>query len=125
MWSWPAGHVDPGERPQDAVLRELNEELLVRDATVVRHLGDVDCRKDVTRWWPKAGGFRYGYFMRHYLVSLSSATVQVIDHEELLDAQWLTLDQVREAAASFPPELAEAALRFAREAISESARLLS
>ena len=118
MWSWPAGHVDPGERPEEAVLRELNEELLVSGATVVRHLGDVDYHGDVTYWWPKAGGFRRGYRMIHYQVALSSSTVEVIDHEELLEARWLTLDQVREATASFPPELAEAALNFARQAIS-------
>lgn len=118
MWSWPAGHVDPGERPEDAVLRELNEELLVSGATVVRHLGDVDYHGDVSRLWPKSGtSFRHGYRMIHYLVALKSSRVEVIDHEELLQAEWLTLDQVRQATASFPPELAEPALLFASEAI--------
>jgi 8-oxo-dGTP pyrophosphatase MutT (NUDIX family)/DNA-binding XRE family transcriptional regulator len=125
MWSWPAGHVDPGERPENAVLRELNEELQISGATVVRHLGDVDYHGDVSRLWPKSGGFRNGYRMIHYLVTLSSSTVEVIDHEELLEVEWLTLDQVREATASFPPELAEAALHFAGEAIRQSARLPS
>jgi 8-oxo-dGTP diphosphatase len=125
MWSWPAGHVDPGERPEDAVLRELSEELQVSGATVVRHLGDVDYAGDVSRLWPKSGRFRNGYRMVHYLVALSSSTVEVIDHEELLEVDWLTLDQVREATASFPPELAEAAIRFAGEAIRQSARLPS
>lgn len=125
MWSWPAGHVDPGEQPEDAVLRELNEELLCVDATVVRYLGDMNYEGDVTHWWPKSGGFRHGYRMLHYLVSLSSSTVEVIDHEELLDARWLTLDQVREATASFPRVLANAALHFASEAISQSAQLPS
>jgi XRE family transcriptional regulator, regulator of sulfur utilization len=125
MWSWPAGHVDAGEQPEDAVLRELNEELQISGATVVRHLGDVDYHGDVSHLWPKSGRFRNGYRMIHYLVTLSSSTVEVIDHEELLEVEWLTLDQVREATASFPPELAEAALRFAKEAIKQSARLPS
>jgi 8-oxo-dGTP pyrophosphatase MutT (NUDIX family)/ribosome-binding protein aMBF1 (putative translation factor) len=125
MWSWPAGHVDPGERPEDAVLRELSEELQISGATVVRHLGDVDYHGDVSRLWPKSGGFRNGYRMLHYLVALSSSMVGVIDHEELLEAEWLTLDQVREATRSFPPELAEAALHFAGEAIRQTERLPS
>ena len=121
MWSWPAGHVDPGEPPEDAVLRELNEELLVKDATVVRHFGDVDYHGDLTHFWPTSGGFRRGYRMLHYLVALSSSAVEVIDHEQLLEAKWLTLDQVREATAPFPLELTQAAIHFAREAISQSA----
>ncbi len=116
MWSWPSGHVDPGEHPGHAVLRELNEELQVSDARIVRHLGDVDYRRNVTHLRPKAGGFRRGYRVLHFLVTLSSSEVEVIDHVELFEANWLTLDQVRQATASFPPELAEAALRFAGDA---------
>src|SRR5262249_15013893 len=121
MWSWPAGHVEPEERPVEAVLRELNEELVVSDATIVRHLGDGDYAGDVGHWWPKSGRFRHGYRMIHYQVALSSSAVEIIDHEELVGVDWLTLDQVREATASFPPELAEAALRFAGEAIRRAA----
>jgi len=117
MWSWPAGHVEPEEHPADAVLRELNEELRVSDATIVRHLGDVDYHGDVHHWWPKSGRFRYGYRMIHYQVALSSNAVEIIDHEELIGVDWLTLDQVRQATASLPARLANAALNFAREAI--------
>jgi len=120
MWSWPAGHVDPGEHPAHAVLRELNEEVQCADAEIVRHLGDVDYHGDATHWWPKSGGFRHGYRMIHYQVALATSDVDVIDHEELLDARWLTLDQVKSALASFPPELGEAAVRFASEAIKHT-----
>jgi len=117
MWSWPAGHLDPGEQPGHAVLRELNEELVVSDARIVCLLGEVDYRENVSHWWPKSGHFDRGYRMLHFQAALSSTRVEIIDHEELLEADWLTLDQVREATASFPPQLAEAALHFAGEAI--------
>ena len=39
-WFFPGGHVEPGEEPQDAVVRELREELDV-GATVEAELGEV------------------------------------------------------------------------------------
>lgn len=63
--------------------------------------------------------------MIHHLVTLKSSKVEVIDHEELLQGELLTLDQVREATASFPPQLAEVALHFASEAIKHPTRLPS
>lgn len=117
VWSWPAGHVHKGEQPVDTVLRELNEELVVEDARVVRHLGDVDTHTDVSRYWGRQ--YRHGYWMLHYQVAIATPSVELIDHEELLGAAWLTLDRVAEAVTSLPAELAEAAMRFAREATGQ------
>jgi 8-oxo-dGTP pyrophosphatase MutT (NUDIX family) len=117
VWSWPAGHVHKGEQPVDTVLRELSEEIVVQDARVVRHLGDVDTHADVSRYWGRQ--YRNGYWMLHFQVAIASPTVELIDHEELLRAEWLSLDQVARAVASLPVELAEAAMKFAREATSQ------
>jgi 8-oxo-dGTP pyrophosphatase MutT (NUDIX family)/DNA-binding XRE family transcriptional regulator len=119
VWSWPAGHVHQGEQPVDTVLRELNEELVVQDARVVRHLGDVDTHTDVSRYWGHQ--YRNGYRMLHYQVAIASPTVEVIDHEELVRAEWLSLNQVGKAVTSLPPELAEAALKFVRQVTIEPA----
>ena len=120
VWSWPSGHVEAGERPVDAVIREVEEELVIADPRVVRHLGDVDTRADVSRWWGHR--FRYGYVMHHFQLSVAAPNVAVIDHEELLVAEWRTLDQVVAAVATLPPELAEAAVKFARMAAAGPVR---
>jgi 8-oxo-dGTP pyrophosphatase MutT (NUDIX family) len=117
VWSWPAGHVHKGEQPVDTVLRELNEELVVDNARVVRHLGDVDTHEDVSRYWGRQ--YRHGYWMLHYQVAIASPTITLIDHEELLRAEWLSLDQVADAVTSLPAELADAAVKFARAATSQ------
>jgi 8-oxo-dGTP pyrophosphatase MutT (NUDIX family) len=48
VWSWPSGQVHQGEQATDAVLRELNEELHLQDARVIRELGEVDTNDDVS-----------------------------------------------------------------------------
>jgi 8-oxo-dGTP pyrophosphatase MutT (NUDIX family) len=118
VWSWPAGHVHQGEQPADTVIRELGEELVVQHPQLVRHLGDVDTHADVSRWWGRH--YRHGYRMLHFQVSIDSPSVDVIDHEELLRAEWLSLDQLTTAVTSLPAELAEAALKFARQATTRA-----
>lgn len=114
VWSWPSGHVEPGETPEAAVVRELKEELVAGEPAEVRHLGTVETADDVSQWWGRK--FANGYRMDHFLVAVDPEDVTLIDHEELLRADWRDLDQVAEATAALPGDLAEAAVRFAREA---------
>src|SRR5262245_29683197 len=116
VWSWVGGHVHEGEEPTAAAIREVNEELAVQGAQVVRLLGTVDTHLDASPWWGRR--FTGGYRSFNFLVTIDSPDVEVIDHEELSDAAWMPLDQVTEALASLPDELSEPARRFAREATS-------
>jgi ADP-ribose pyrophosphatase YjhB (NUDIX family)/DNA-binding XRE family transcriptional regulator len=119
VWSWVGGHVHTGEDPAEAVIREVTEELEVDGPRVVRLLGTVDTHIDASPWW----GYRFarGYVSYNFLVTMESPRVEVIDHEELTSAAWLTVDEVAEALSSLPPELAEPAVRFARQAIAHPA----
>jgi ADP-ribose pyrophosphatase YjhB (NUDIX family) len=116
-WSWLGGHVRPGEDPEDAVRRELAEELDAQGVRVVRLLGVVDTHIDTSRWF----GPRYerGHLGYHYLVTVESPDVSVVDHEELTRVEWLTLDQVAEAIATLPQEIREADLGFVRQAVKD------
>lgn len=114
VWSWPSGHVEPGETPEAAVVRELKEELVDGEPTMVRHLGTVETSDDVSRWWGTK--FQNGYRMDHIQVGVNPGDLVLTYHEELLRADWLDLDQVTEATAALPGDLAQAAVRFAREA---------
>src|SRR5205823_1685819 len=68
VWSWPSGHVEPGETPEAAVVRELKEELVTGEPALVRHLGTVDTTDDVSRWWGRK--FANGYRMDHFQVAV-------------------------------------------------------
>ena len=82
VWSWPSGHVEPEETPEEAVIRELGEELVIDKPHIVRLPGTVDTHLDVSRWWGR--DYRHGYVQHCFEVGIDSATVDVIDHEELV-----------------------------------------
>lgn len=119
VWSWVGGHVHAGEAPEKAVIRELTEELEVDDPRVVLLLGKVDTHIDASPWWGHR--FSRGYESYNFLVTVRSPRFEVIDHEELAGAAWKPVDEVAEALAPLPPDLAEPALTFARQAIAHMA----
>ncbi|MFD6434928.1 (deoxy)nucleoside triphosphate pyrophosphohydrolase [Streptomyces venezuelae] len=77
-WELPGGKVEPGERDEDALVRELHEELGVRAEATGRVPGE----------WPLPGG----YVLRVWTARLVSGEPRPLeDHDEL---RWLAPDQV-------------------------------
>lgn len=78
LWSLPKGHLEPGETPEDAAIREVAEETGIT-GEVIAPLGTID-------FWFVAEGRRVHKTVHHYLMrqlggELSDADIEVSEVE--------------------------------------------
>ena len=79
MWEFPGGKVEPGETAQEALVREIKEEL-ASDISVDRYVCTIE--HDYPTFHLK---------MHNYLCHVVSGDLQLLEHEA---ARWLDLDNI-------------------------------
>ena len=84
IWSLPKGHIEEGETPEIAAIREVQEETGI-EAEIVTELGSVD-------FWFNADDRRVHKTVHHYLMRATGGVLQG-DQVEVLSAEWVELDR--------------------------------
>ena len=94
LWSLPKGHIEEGETPQQAALREVAEETGIESA-IERSLGVID-------FWFMAGGKRIHKTVHHYLFRETGGKLAP-QESEVDEVGWFPLSEIVELLA-YPDE---------------------
>jgi 8-oxo-dGTP pyrophosphatase MutT (NUDIX family) len=103
-WCLPKGHLESGETPEQAAVREIAEETGI-EGRVLTALGTID-------FWFAAEGRRVHKLVHHYLLEATGGLLSIEGDpdQEAIEAAWVPLDELSTLLA-FPNER-----RIAREA---------
>jgi 8-oxo-dGTP pyrophosphatase MutT (NUDIX family) len=85
LWSLPKGHLEEGETPQQAAIREVHEETGIM-SEIHRELGVID-------FWFMASGKRIHKTVHHFLFKEVGGKLQP-QVTEVDDVQWFPLDEI-------------------------------
>ena len=92
LWALPKGNIDPGERPEETAVREVEEETGARGHAAGK-LGDV--RYVYTQSWGEARGERVFKVVSFYLAHATGGRIGELPpgmDVEVAEARWLRLD---------------------------------
>jgi ADP-ribose pyrophosphatase YjhB (NUDIX family) len=94
LWSLPKGHIEEGETPEQAALREVQEETGI-ESNIEKSLGVID-------FWFMAGGKRIHKTVHHYLFRESGGLLAA-QETEVDEVAWFPLNEIVEKLA-YPDE---------------------
>lgn len=94
LWSLPKGHIEAGESPEDAALREVLEETGIK-SSITRSLGVID-------FWFMAEGKRIHKTVHHFLFLELSGKLEP-QVSEVDDVKWFPLENIAKILA-YPDE---------------------
>lgn len=89
QWTLPKGHLESGETPEQAALREIAEEVGLR--------GEIECDLGKTRYQHKINSLVMDKTVRYYLVRAADTKLRLAAGE-VRDAKWVPLEKAVEAS---------------------------
>jgi ADP-ribose pyrophosphatase YjhB (NUDIX family) len=94
LWSLPKGHIEEGETPEQAAVREVEEETGIA-GEILAELGTID-------FWFVAEGRRIHKTVRHYLMRAVGGELSDAD-VEVTEVAWVPLSEIS-AQLAYPDE---------------------
>ncbi len=80
-WTWPKGHIEKGETPEDTAVREITEETGLKNIKILEKLGE-------ERYHFTLKGKRISKTVQVFLVLASGSESLEVPEEELRSAEW-------------------------------------
>lgn len=94
LWSLPKGHIEKGETPEQAAIREVAEETGIT-SSITKSLGVID-------FWFMAGGKRIHKTVHHFMFTEVGGTL-LAQESEVDEVSWFPLSEIVERLA-YPDE---------------------
>ena len=94
LWSLPKGHIEEGETPEQAAIREVAEETGI-NSSITKSLGVID-------FWFMAGGKRIHKTVHHFMFTEVGGTL-LAQESEVDEVSWFPLSEIVDRLA-YPDE---------------------
>jgi 8-oxo-dGTP pyrophosphatase MutT (NUDIX family) len=94
LWSLPKGHIEEGETPEQAAIREVAEETGIT-SSITKSLGVID-------FWFMAGGKRIHKTVHHFIFTEVGGTL-LAQESEVDEVSWFPLSEIVDRLA-YPDE---------------------
>lgn len=89
-WTFPKGHVDESEDPEQAAIREIKEETGLEHVVLADYLGDTEVKVH------KPGEKPFRKLIKYFLVKTEDGQLRVPETTELKDVRWFNQAEIGE-----------------------------
>lgn len=87
-WTFPKGHIERGEKPEEAAIREVGEEIGILDLKVENLLEKID-------YWFVFKDEKIHKYVYFYLMEAPCNSELIPQEEEIGDAKWVTPEELK------------------------------